>query len=522
MPPSSAMGFSGRTRSLSDRLPVGLKRDRVPVRRIVRWLVLSLLACLGLRYLLVLVFAPYAEQIDYGVEAAVTATAAYTQWLVMPRQSSPSLRLRWTLWIVYLAVRAHLVGLAALGLVMPHFTWMRGYLLTTHTIAYTAFLFALVTPSFTKGPALVRRIEIGLGVVLAATLLMARLHFNEGGSQVRYFLFIFCYQLFVVISALTAVRASSSIAEYNFCRRMAGYSVALLISASVSNYFSMHSDLPFAWALEGVTGLESLVLVWITSRGYVPASRRSRRGSLYAVRSGLPVLMTLAIVGLSIFNFQAHPEFSVTAILLGIVGYGWRMSILMSGQLVVRDELMKAQSSLRELAYIDSLTGAGNRRSFEQRLAEERLRQLKTGEEFSLLLFDIDKFKVLNDSLGHPFGDACLKLLVNVARRIAQRSGDHLARLGGDEFGLILTRTNLQGARMIAQRLQQELALATADLKAPLAVSIGVATCESGASTSLEALVAAADEGLYRAKKVGGCSIECVAANDEAEQQLSG
>jgi len=515
------MGFSGRTKFSSDRLSSGLERHRAPVRRVLRWLVLSLLACLGLRYLLVMVFAPYAEQIDYGVEAVVTAAAAYTQWLVIPRRTSPSLRLRWTLWILYLAVRAHLVGLAALGLVMPHISWLRGYLLTTHTIAYTAFLFAMVTPSFTKGPALVRRIEIGLGVILTTTLMMARLQFQEGGSQVRYFLFIFCYQVFVVISAQTAVRASSSIAEYNFCRRIVGYSVALLVTASVSNYLSMHSDLPIAWALDGVTGLEALVLVWITSRGYVLPSRPSRSGSLYAVRSGLPMLMTLAIAGLSIFNFQLHPALSVVAILLAIVGYGWRMSILMSQHLVVRDELMKAQSSLRELAYIDALTGAGNRRSFEQRLQEERLRQLKTGEEFSLLLFDIDKFKVLNDSLGHPFGDACLKLLVDVARRIALRSGDHLARLGGDEFGLILTGTNLQGARMIAQRLQHELALASADLKAPLAISIGVATSESGASTSLEALVGAADEDLYRAKKAGGSSIKSIAADNEAGQQIS-
>jgi len=85
------------------------------VRRTLRGLLPFVLGCLGLRYLLVFAFPPYAEQIDYGVEAVVTAAAAYSQWLSIPRQASPSLRLRWPLWIVYLAVRAHLVGLAALG-----------------------------------------------------------------------------------------------------------------------------------------------------------------------------------------------------------------------------------------------------------------------------------------------------------------------------------------------------------------------------------------------------------------------
>ena len=75
MTPSPPMGFSGRTKFSSDRLSSGLERHRAPVRRVLRWLVLSLLACLGLRYLLVLVFAPYAEQIDYGVEVCSTDSA---------------------------------------------------------------------------------------------------------------------------------------------------------------------------------------------------------------------------------------------------------------------------------------------------------------------------------------------------------------------------------------------------------------------------------------------------------------
>lgn len=514
-----ALGFASRhldrTRLSSDRPWPGRRRNPAAVRRTLRGLLPFVLGCLGLRYLLVFAFPPYAEQIDYGVEAVVTAAAAYSQWLSIPRQASPSLRLRWTLWIVYLAVRAHLVGLAALGRIMPPIAWLRGYLLTTHTIGYTAFLIALAMPSLSRGPNAVRRIEIGLGLTLAATLLLARLQFQEGGSQVRYFLFIFCYQIFLAVSAQAALRASSSIAEYNFCRRMAVYCLALLFSASVENYLSMHLDLPFAWALDGATGLENLVLVWLTARGFVRPHRRSLRGSVYAVRSGLPILMTLASVSLSILVFPVHPKLAVGSILLAVAGYGWRTSILMSQQLVARDELVKAQSSLRELVYIDSLTGAGNRRSFEQRLEEERLGHLKSGEAFSLLLFDIDKFKFLNDSLGHPFGDACLRLLVDAAHRVARRYGDHLARLGGDEFALILTRTDSEGAMLIAKRLQEELANATAELKAPLTISIGVATCESGARAPLESLVAAADQGLYRAKKAGGSSMECVAVRGE-------
>ncbi len=142
---------------------------------------------------------------------------------------------------------------------------------------------------------------------------------------------------------------------------------------------------------------------------------------------------------------------------------------------------------------------------------------MKTGEAFSLLLFDIDTFKHLNDSFGHPFGDTCLRLLVDVVQGVAIRSNDHLARLGGDEFALILTRTTLDGAKLLAQRIERDLGEATASLEAPFTISIGMATFESGSESgeppSLETLIAAADQSLYQAKKAKGRAIRTVGHN---------
>jgi two-component system, cell cycle response regulator len=161
--------------------------------------------------------------------------------------------------------------------------------------------------------------------------------------------------------------------------------------------------------------------------------------------------------------------------------------------------------ALRMLATQDELTGLLNRREYERILAEESERARRFGQPLGLAVIDIDRFKTINDTHGHPAGDTVLK---EAARRLAGsvRSVDRVARIGGEEFALILVQTDGPAALEAARRAILELA------KEPIRIdngrslevtaSAGVASLPGGATTASE-LFAAADRALFAAKERG-------------------
>jgi diguanylate cyclase (GGDEF)-like protein len=165
----------------------------------------------------------------------------------------------------------------------------------------------------------------------------------------------------------------------------------------------------------------------------------------------------------------------------------------------------RLRTEVADLALLDDLTGVGNRRHLLQRLAEECARSERSGQPFSLLVIDLDGFKVINDTYGHAAGDACLQHFTLMAQT-RLRPGDMLARTGGDEFCIVLPSSTLREGVMIARRV---LEVCRADAEQcvgtdiPISVSIGVAqwTRETGAFP--DRLIAAADQALYAAKKAG-------------------
>jgi len=170
-------------------------------------------------------------------------------------------------------------------------------------------------------------------------------------------------------------------------------------------------------------------------------------------------------------------------------------------------DLKRANEELTRLSVTDSLTGLANRRCFDQTLEKECARIHRSDSPLSMVLFDVDHFKILNDSLGHQRGDVCLAMLANEMTRIARRAIDLVARFGGEEFALILPNTSLEGARRVAEMIRR----AVMDLNIPhpaspgpayLTVSAGVACAEVGQNTP-DKLVAAADRALYQAKRQG-------------------
>jgi diguanylate cyclase (GGDEF)-like protein len=167
---------------------------------------------------------------------------------------------------------------------------------------------------------------------------------------------------------------------------------------------------------------------------------------------------------------------------------------------------------LRAEACTDPLTGLWNRRGFDPFLEQALARSHRTGEQIAVMLCDVDRFKDVNDSLGHDAGDRALEAVASVVQQIT-RPTDMAARLGGDEIAILLAGSDALGASIVAERLRSALADAN-PLTRPLTMSIGVADTSdliSGARAPAASvqLLRLADRALYRAKSLGRDRVEC-------------
>lgn len=163
-----------------------------------------------------------------------------------------------------------------------------------------------------------------------------------------------------------------------------------------------------------------------------------------------------------------------------------------------------ATGDLRRLLTCDHLTGAANRRQFSQAMAKAQARWRDLREPMALIALDLDHFKAVNDSHGHPAGDTLLCRVAEVCTALLPPSGV-FARLGGEEFGVLLPRYRLEQAMALAERLRVEIATVAVETSAGVlhvTASLGCATLEE-ADGSIDALIALADKRLYAAKRAG-------------------
>lgn len=163
---------------------------------------------------------------------------------------------------------------------------------------------------------------------------------------------------------------------------------------------------------------------------------------------------------------------------------------------------------LKELSFIDELTGIANRRSYDKGIVNEWNRAKRMKMPLSLIVLDIDYFKPFNDTYGHSVGDNCLRHVAQSLKTWVVRAGDLLARYGGEEFVVILPGSNKDAAVELAETLRKkvaslEIASENSEVSKCLTVSLGVASTIPGEAESPDALFAAADSALYRAKTEG-------------------
>jgi len=235
--------------------------------------------------------------------------------------------------------------------------------------------------------------------------------------------------------------------------------------------------------------------------------RLSVRYILVGVFVGLLAPATLLLYGLA--TRQAFdPIWSSVALAAG----GVTIFATVGGMIGRRDEILLARNrelamlsdQLRALSTIDALTGINNRRTFDERLEMELARTQRYGASCSLVMIDLDRFKLANDRHGHRAGDQILRHVARVLDA-EKRSGDMIARYGGEELVAILPHTEAAAAYVWAERVRARIASERTrwrDTTLGITASFGVASAPPH-DQSPAALVDAADRALYEAKRRG-------------------
>ncbi len=176
----------------------------------------------------------------------------------------------------------------------------------------------------------------------------------------------------------------------------------------------------------------------------------------------------------------------------------------------MQEELKNRNIELQHLSTIDGLTGVANRRAFDLAITKEwcRARRKKEDTDVSLIMIDIDFFKLFNDGYGHQHGDECLKQVAWELGKCIKRECDLIARYGGEEFVAVLPDTALEGATQLAEQMRKNILA----LKIPhkfskvedfITLSLGIATFIPTANNKPKQLIEAADKALYQAKNNG-------------------
>ncbi|HEY3064827.1 MAG TPA: GGDEF domain-containing protein [Methylomirabilota bacterium] len=165
-------------------------------------------------------------------------------------------------------------------------------------------------------------------------------------------------------------------------------------------------------------------------------------------------------------------------------------------------ELENTNARLKETSFKDDVTGLYNRRFFSIRLEEELSRHRRFNHPVSVVLFDLDGFKAVNDELGHAVGDETLRDIAQILMKHS-RGINVVSRYGGDEFAILLVETSKAGARLYADRIRQVVSQYPFSHGKPVTASFGVANLPDDEAATSEDLFRAADEALYMAKRAG-------------------
>jgi diguanylate cyclase (GGDEF)-like protein len=234
------------------------------------------------------------------------------------------------------------------------------------------------------------------------------------------------------------------------------------------------------------------------------------------------LVIAFALSGVALMARAVSAVFRPEALLANATGALPASSALAGQMLAVMTALgfllmqrERREQEIERLAMTDALTGAYNRRTLFDLGEREAKRAEREGRTLALVLLDLDHFKRINDTHGHPTGDAVLRQFAEIARAYLRKS-DLLVRFGGEEFCVLLPGEDEAGALVVADRIRaavESASIPVGDQAIRVTSSAGVAAIRPDAERGLPWLIRAADDALYRAKNAGRNRVERAAAN---------
>jgi diguanylate cyclase (GGDEF)-like protein len=397
----------------------------------------------------------------------------------------------------------------------------------------------LITSTLLFGQFLINRSRAMLVLVCAYafTALMASMHalsfpglFSDtgliGGAQTTAWLYMFWHTGFplgVMAYARLGGQVRLPLRQVVPLALVTVIAAVVLLTAMAA--FGEHGVLPsimngnaYLPIMRGVTST-----VWLMSGMAVYMLWRRSKHSVLDMWLTVTMCAWVCDVGLStVFNAGRFDLGFYLGRVFGLLASSFILCVLLieNGWMYLR--LLDTTRELQRLSALDALTGIANRRTFDETLASEWRRALRNDSQLTLLMIDVDYFKLYNDHYGHVAGDDCLRAVARVLGGVAQRSGELAARYGGEEFAVLLPYLEMHEVLGLAERIRHELAAlaiphAASKVGNSVTISIGVASirpaavlaaeqgvlADSGLSINPVALVVAADEALYAAKETG-------------------
>jgi len=395
--------------------------------------------------------------------------------------------------------------------------WLLSYVLAIDTAAMAAIVIAASFTTITEH-------DLALfGLLLGCTALAVELTRKAGeqGGHVRDVQGVWELPVAILLPPLYALlipMARFALIQFRvrrapvYRRVFSGASVGLCYGAASVTFHSLSGLVPQASAgmLSRATVWTLLVLVaalvqWVLNKAMI----------MTAIKGSDPAASIRAEVFSRERLYNDVAEISIAI----LVTYGVAGNPLIA--LAALPVVTLLQRSLRHVQLLtesraDSKTGLLNAKTWEREAASEVIRAVRTKSPLAVVILDIDKFKVVNDTYGHLTGDQVLKEIANTLNSVL-RDYDVAGRFGGEEFSLLLPQTRAVDAFRIAERIRSSIAGlsiiapgATGGERVQVTVSIGVAALDAGSRRELAELMAAADAALYRAKAYGRDQVQMI------------
>ena len=344
------------------------------------------------------------------------------------------------------------------------------------------------------------------GFFFVRTFSLVAIDGPDNANSVQFIIRMFdILGVFITVCAMVRLLGTEKAPGRHFFFVLSAYLLTSTAFAAVRNRLTIRAhSMEFDFLLLP----QFIVLGLLCLRG-LPRWLESYRPKLSLVdvsESLSPLFMGLGILGVSLSIFRSHPILGAVGSSVAVIGYGIRNVITQSEQMATERSLMLLQGELQSLAVTDPLTGITNRRGFDASLERMWKRVETSNMHLSVLIIDIDHFKLFNDSYGHDLGDRCLIAVANCLKDILTPLGCSVARNGGEEFAALLPAATFQQAMEIGEIIRQsisEIRMSHGKESLLITVSIGVANSEQSQASSAKTLLLIADKALYDAKSAG-------------------